>query len=80
MVNFKDDTQPSNLQSKIDKFDCKRHFRSQSVQEEKKRRAAEEEKKAVEEEKRRMEEEELRKRGEEAQRVSKRWLEMESFG
>ena len=71
MVNFKDDTQPSNLQSKIDKFDCKRHFRSQSVQEEKKRRAGEEEKKAVEEEKRRMEEEELRKRGEEAQRVSK---------
>ena len=57
------------------------HFRSQSLQEEKKGRAAEEGKKAIEEEKRRMEEkkrmeEEERKRGEEA-RVSKRCLEME---
>ena len=75
MVNFKDDTQPSNLQSKIDKFDCKWHFRSQSVQEEKKRRTAEEGKKAIEEEKRRKEEEE-RKRTEEA-RVSKRWNQLD---
>ena len=60
------------------------HFRSQSLQEEKKGRAAEEGKKAIEEEKKRMEEkrrmeEEERKRGDEA-RVSKRCLEWESNG
>ena len=45
------------------------HFRSQSVQDEKKRRAAEETKRAMEEQKRKLEEEEEKRRSEEAKVV-----------
>ena len=76
VVNFKDHLH-SILTEKIK--DKMLDVRSQSVGEEKKRRAAEEGKKAVEEERRRNEEERRRveegerRRAEEA-RVSKRWL------
>ena len=46
--------------------DIRLHFRSQSVQDEKKRRAAEETKRAMEEQKRKLEEEEEKRRSEEA--------------